>query len=134
MRFSCVKYVVASLGLACGLSLSVSASAQDTSIKSGESVDLFAVYWIANCRSILKNFVGVDVLEGPLGVTISLREEPVRAQRQNCPDSIPGATLVVTAKDVTERSVSTLKFRVRYNTDDGPRQSSHSLRLFLYPQ
>ena len=135
MSQNCLKYIFSILCLASGMGLSIPASAQDTSIKSGESVDIFAVYWIANCRSILKNFVGIDVLEGPPGVALSLREEPVRtSQRQNCPDSIPGATVVATAKDVTERSVSTLRFRVRYNTDDGQKQSNHSLKLFLYPQ
>ena len=135
MKLRFVKLAAASLGLACGLGLSVPASAQNYFVNSGESTDLFAVYWVANCRSMLKSFDGVEILEGGLpGVTVSLREEPVRATRQNCSDSVPGATLVVTAKDITEKSAVNLKLRVNYLTESGPRQSTHNFRLAVYPK
>ena len=109
------------------------ASADEISLRAGESADVHAVYWVSNCRSILKSFAGVDVVEGPPGVTLSIREEDVYARRQNCSEKIPGGIVVVTAKDVPAKISSTLKYRVRYNTEDGLKQSNHSVQLTLSP-
>ena len=108
-----------------------SASSQEIALKSGESADLSAVYWIANCKSTLKNFAGVDVLGGPASVKASLREEEVFARRQNCPDKIPGATLVLSVGDVSEPFDGTVRLRVQYNTIDGLKQSIHTVKLIL---
>jgi hypothetical protein len=115
------------------LAAPLSASAQSVALKSGESADLISVYWVENCRSILKDFAGLELLEGPPGVVLSLREQPVRARRQNCPDNVPGAVVIVTAKDVAEKASGTVRYRVRYNTDDGQKQSSHTFKIDLYP-
>ena len=129
------KYLVPSLFLAGCVGFVLPASAQDLSIKSGESIDLHSVYWIRNCKSLLKSFLGVDVLEGPPGITLSLREEPVQTSaRQNCQASVPGAMVVATAKQGLTKNVETLKFRVRYETEEGQRQSSHSYKVYVYPQ
>lgn len=109
------------------------ANAQDISLKTGESADLGAAYWINNCRSLLNSFAGVDVLDGPPGIVLSIREEDVYARRQNCPEKVRGGVIVVTARDVPLRSSSVLKYRVRYNTSDGQRQSTHSVAINLYP-
>ena len=46
------------------------ASAQEFSLKPNESVDPYPVYWIKDCRSLLTSFAGVDVLDGPPGITL----------------------------------------------------------------
>ncbi len=103
------------------------------SLKAGESADLAGVYWIADCRSMLKGFAGVDVLDGPPGLALSIREQEVVARRQNCPNKVPGGVVVVTAREVPAKAAGLLKYRVRYETSDGPRQSTHSARIELYP-
>ena len=133
MRYKPVQYL-AFLNLAVLSVLgAASANAQEIALKNGESADLGAVYWISNCRSLLKSFAGVDVLEGPPGVVLSIREDMVYARRQNCPNKVPGGIVVATAKDVQSKASGILRYRVRYNTSDGERQSTHSVQISLYP-
>jgi len=71
------------------------------SIKSGESVDLGTTYWIRfnDCLSLLTAFAGVDVLEGPPEVTLSIREQEVYPRQQSCQNNkVPGGVVVATAK------------------------------------
>lgn len=102
-------------------------------LKAGESTDLHPVYWINSCKSILKEFAGVDLLEGPRGIELSIREDNVMARRQNCPDKVPGGWVVLTAKEVTTTFSGKIQYRVRYKTEDGDKQSSHSKEIALYP-
>lgn len=115
--------------------LSSAAMAQNASValKNGESADVFPVYWIANCKSILKSFAGVDMLQGPSGLSFSLREEPVVARRQNCPEKVPGAMLVANAKDVAATFTGTAQVRVKYVTEDGNKQSLFTIHVSLFP-
>ncbi len=130
-----LKCFVQSLFLAACMGFAFPVSAQDLSIKSGESVDMHSAYWVRNCQSLLKSFLGVDVLDGPAGITLSLREESVKSSaRQNCPNSLPGATVVATAKKGLARNSGTLSYRIRYDTEEGQRQSSHSYRVFVFPE
>lgn len=109
------------------------ASGQEISLRAGESAELGSAYWIENCRSTLNGFAGVDVLDGPPGITLTIREQDVFARRQNCPDKVRGGVVIVTVTAVPARFSGTVRYRVRYNTQDGSRQSSHSVRLDLYP-
>jgi len=111
----------------------LSANAQDISLKTGESVDLHPVYWQENCISTLKGIAGVDILDGPPGIELTIREESVTARRQNCPNKLPGGVVVLTAREISQQFSGTIKYRVRYKTDDGDRQSSHSRKIALFP-
>jgi hypothetical protein len=75
----------------------------------------------------------IEVLEGPSGVTISIREEPVLPRRQGCAAKVAGGTVVLTAKDVTEPAEAKLTYRVNYKTKDGPRQTSQAFMVSLFP-
>ena len=88
---------------------------------------------IADCKSELESFAGVDLLDGPPGVTLSNREEAVLPRRQNCPSKVAGGVVVASVKDVPAQIAGVLKYRVRYKTLDGPRQSSHSTQISLFP-
>ena len=118
----------------CVLALHDSPSSAQTrlALKNGESADVFPVYWISNCVSQLRSFGGIDVLEGPPGVSLSLKEGMVMARRQNCPNPVPGAMVVVTVRNAKQMSGATVTFRVRYVTFDGDRQSVHSFTLDVY--
>jgi hypothetical protein len=102
-------------------------------VKNGESIDLYAVYWTANCRSVMLGLPEIEVLEGPREVSLSVREEPVLPRRQGCANKIPGGTLMLTAKGVTEPMEAKLAYRVKYKTKDGERQTSQVYIVSLYP-
>ena len=113
------------------------ANAQDVlrriAVKNGESVDLGTVYWVANCHSIMVGLPEIEMLEGPPGVALSIREELVLPRRQGCAAKVPGGTVVLTAKEVTEKSETKLTYRVNYKIKDGPRQTSQSYVISLFP-
>ena len=102
-------------------------------LKSGESVDLYPVYWVINCRSVMIGLPQVEVLEGPSQLSLSIREEKVLPRRQGCAAQVPGGTLLLTAKDVTERTEATLTYRLKYKTIAGDRQTSNTYIVSLYP-
>jgi hypothetical protein len=109
------------------------AQQQQFALKSGESIDVGTVYWVVNCRSILVGLPEIEVLQGPPGVTLTIREEPVLPRRQGCSTKVPGGTVVMTTKDVAAASEGKLTYRVKYQTKDGPRQNSHTFDVSLFP-
>jgi hypothetical protein len=109
------------------------AQGQEISLKPGESADLGVVYWQSNCVSILKKIAGIDLLEGPPGIELSIRDESVAARRQNCSTKLPGGVVVLTAREIPQKFSGTIKYRVRYSTEDGDKQSSHSKEIALFP-
>ena len=102
-------------------------------LKSGESVDLTQVYFVVNCRSIMIGLPEVEILEGPSEVALNVRQEEVVPLRQNCAQKVPGGTLVLTAKDVTESKQARLTYRLKYKTKEGDRQRSAVYNLSLFP-
>jgi hypothetical protein len=102
-------------------------------LKSGESVELGPVYWVANCRSIMIGLPDVEVLEGPAELALSIKEGMVLPRRQNCANRVAGGTLVVTAKDVKEPIETRLAYRLKYKTKDGDRVRGNVYRVSLYP-
>lgn len=129
--------VAAFLLAGAGLGSHGAANAQDAlrriAVKNGESIDLGTVYYVSNCKSIMVGLPDIEVLEGPSGVTLSIREEQVLPRRQGCAAKVAGGTLVLTAKDVTEPAEAKLTYRLNYKTKDGPRQSSSALMVSLFP-
>lgn len=113
--------------------LPLTIAAQEVALKSGESADFLGVYWVGNCRSLLKNFVGVDVFGGPKELKASLREQPIVPRRQGCANPVPGAMIVLSAMDVNEPYEGTVRIRVQYNTEDGVKMSTHPFKLLLVP-
>lgn len=105
----------------------------EISIKSGESVDLGPVYWVEGCTSLLITVVGVDFLEGPPGITLSVRREDVLPQRPGCSNKVNGGVVVASVKDVPVPAHGTLRYRVRYKTQNGTNQSTHSAQMSVYP-
>jgi hypothetical protein len=107
---------------------------QLVSLKNGEQADLGAVFWIENCQSRLVKFSGIDLLNGPPGLKLSLREEAVApSARYNCSNRVPGATVVLSANGFTSKYEGTISYRVRYDTRDGNKQSSHSAKVQVFP-
>jgi hypothetical protein len=95
------------------------AQSQRIALKSGESVDLGPVYWVANCRSIMVGLPEIEILEGPPEIGLTLREAMVLPRRQKCP-----------AKEPIEAK---LTYRLKYKTRDGDRQQSNIYGVSLFP-
>ncbi len=127
------KIIITLAGFAAVLCSSSAQAQNRIALKSGDSVELGPVYWVANCRSIMIGLPEVEVLEGPSEVTLAIKEEPVLPRRQNCAAKVPGGTLVATAKDVKEPAEAKLTYRLKYKTKDGDRQRGNIFNLSLFP-
>ena len=97
-------------------------------LKSGESAELQLVYLVVNCASIVVGTPEVEILEGPEELTLEIKKGNVIPRAQNCAKPVPGGTLVVTAKEVTERKDAKLTYRVRYKSKQGDRRQEASNR------
>jgi len=106
---------------------------QAIALKSGESAELGSVWWVVNCRSIMLGLPEVEILEGPPGLTLSIRESMVLPRRLNCAAQVPGGILVATAKDVADPVQGKLTYRIKYKTKDGDRQTSNTYNVSLFP-
>jgi hypothetical protein len=106
---------------------------QRLAIKNGESIELHPVYYVSHCHSVMIGLPEIEVLEGPPELTLSIREEPVLPRRQGCAAKVPGGTLLLTAKGVSEKMEAKLTYRVKYSTKDGPRQTSSAYIVSLFP-
>jgi hypothetical protein len=115
-----------------GFLMCSSLHAQDKVLKAGGSVDLATVFWASGCTSTLITVTGVELISGPPGVQLSVRGEDVVPRQQDCP-KVPGGVIVATVKDVATPVSGTIRYRVRYKTADGPRQSEHSIGVSLQP-
>jgi hypothetical protein len=134
MRTRSARIAGAILITIAGLAVNDAARAQQRfALKNGESIDTGPVYWVSNCHSVMVGLPEIEVLEGPPGVALSIREEPVLPRRQGCATKVPGGTLVLTAKDVSEPSEGKLVYRLKYQTKDGPRQGSNTFVVSLFP-
>jgi hypothetical protein len=133
MRYSQRVILVLSLLSAASFAWPAMVRAQEISLKNNESAEINTVYWISKCKSILKSFAGVDILEGLPGITLTIKEELVYARRQNCPNKVPGGKVIATARDTNAAVSGIVKYRVRYNTLDGDRQSAYSVVISLFP-
>lgn len=127
-------FLISGFWLASGLSSAeVRAQQQSIALKNGESADLGSVWWVANCRSIMIGLPEVEILEGPPGLTLSIKEAMVLPRRLNCAKEVPGGVLVATAKDVTEPVQGKLVYRIKYKTRDGDRQIANTYNVSLFP-
>ena len=102
-------------------------------LKSGETIDLMSVYWVANCKLIMLGIPEIEILEGPPEVSLTIKQEQVLPRRQGCVNKVPGGVLFATAKDVKTASESKLTFRLKYKTRDGDRPTAYVFQLSLFP-
>jgi hypothetical protein len=109
-------------------------AAEVIALKSGETADIANVFWVANCRSLLKGPMTVEVLEGPPEVAASIKEQKIVPHIQNCAKPVDGGVLQITAaKDLKARVQAKLVLRVKYPTVDGERQKGHDIDLTIVP-
>ena len=132
------------LGLCCGLAVCLAGPAAQAqtmtlvgstslALKSNESTEVGEVYFVSNCRSLLKGTPEVEILDGPPGVSASIKDAMVLPRRQSCASKVPGGMLVVSAKDIEDPSYTRFTIRILYKTKDGDRKFSHTFNLSLIP-
>jgi hypothetical protein len=103
-------------------------------LKNGESSELSDLWLIgANCNSMMTGTPEAEILDGPPGVTIAVKESMVTPRSYLCVKPIMGGKLMITAKDIEEPSFTTLVVRIKYHTRNGERQSSQVYKLSLIP-
>ena len=66
--------IVATLGIARAEAQTMSNPVVDLALKNGESTELSDLYWVnSSCKSMLKGTPEVEVLDGPSGVTATIK-------------------------------------------------------------
>jgi hypothetical protein len=136
MRFavSAVAIIIATvIGLTINNEIKAQTSPARLAIKNGESIELHSIYYVSHCRSIMVGLPEIEVLEGPPELSLSIREEPVLPRRQGCAAKVAGGTLLLTAKDVSDKIHANLIYRLKYLTKDGPRETSSTYFVSLFP-
>ena len=110
------------------------AESKAVALKSGETVEIGNVFWVVNCRSLMKGLPVVEVLEAPPGITVSVREQMVIPRALNCAKEVPGGILLLTAaKNISERRQGKLMVRIKFQTVDGERQGAREFDVTLFP-
>ncbi len=128
------SFLILSAGVAIsGIDASLAADKQ-IALKSGETTDVANLFFVANCKSLLTGPITVEILEGPPGVTASVKEQKVIPHKFNCANPVPGGHLIISAPaEVKARTQGTLTVRMKYPTKDGERQGSQSFDIILFP-
>jgi hypothetical protein len=128
-----MKSAVPAIGFALLLSTGLAAAADKTIVaKSGETVDVMAVYGANRCRSLLIAPPEIEVLQAPPELKLSIREDMVTPT--NCQNKVKGGFVVATVGEVKEPTEGKVSFRVKYKTKDGTRQSGHVYKVSLLPK
>jgi hypothetical protein len=102
-------------------------------LRSGESAELGHLYWVVNCRSVLKSTPEAEILDGPPGISLAVKAAMVTPRSQRCPKQVPGGTLMITAGNIDDPSYSTLTIRITFRGQDGVRTPSHIYNISLLP-
>jgi hypothetical protein len=102
-------------------------------LKSGEATELADLYWVVNCRSQLKATPTVEVMDGPPGIAVTVKDAKIVPRFQGCAKPVAGGKVMITANEVDDYSHTRLTIRVTYRTRDGERQRSGVYNLTLFP-
>jgi hypothetical protein len=118
--------------LACGSF--AAAAAETVALKSGETVTVSSVWWVANCHSLLKGPITVEILDGPPEITAAIVEQDVLPHTSDCAKPVKGGLLTLTAaKEVKTKIHAEVVLRVKYLTEDGDRQKSFDIEAIVIP-
>jgi hypothetical protein len=133
------RFAALLVGAACS-AVSVAAPAQtitgtpSIALKNGESVELTDAYYISTlCRSLLTGTPEVEVLDGPPGVSVTIKEAMITPRTYGCAKPVAGGKVVISARDIDEPSYSTMTVRIKYKTREGERVRSQVYKISLFP-
>jgi hypothetical protein len=104
-------------------------------LKSGESFELGNAYYISyTCKSLLTSTPEVEILDGPPGITVTVKEAMVIPHQYNCAKPVRGGRIIITAKEIEDEGYARLTLRYKFKTRDGERQSSQVYNVSLFPK
>jgi hypothetical protein len=141
MRLVSKAFLLASLSCVACMFADANARAQSITnnvhsiaLKNGESTEYGDVYWIShNCKSMLKAATDVEILDGPPGVTATIKPAKVVPRTYSCANPVSGGKLFIAAKDVDDFSHTRMVLRFTYHTSMGDRQRTANINVTLYP-
>jgi len=109
-------------------------SVQDTALKNGENIEFGDIYYIgANCRSLLTSTPEVEVMDGPPGVTVTIKRAMVVPRFYGCANRVLGGKMFIAARDVEDYSYTRMTLRITYKTRSGNLQRSQHINVALFP-
>src|SRR5215475_12762301 len=110
---------LAVLCLACCLGGSVATaqtiqmSVRNIALKNGETMEFGEFYLISTeCRSLLTATPEVEVMDGPQGVEVTIKQAMVVPRFYGCAKPVTGGKMMITAKDVEDYSHSRMVLRI----------------------
>jgi hypothetical protein len=129
-----LSWIGAMSGSASGTAQSLYFGGDDIALKSGESTELGQIYYIGvNCQSLLQAPPGVEILDGPPGVTAAIREADVVPLDVDCSTPVPGGKLVISANTIADYSVTRMVLRILLKTMLGDKEYSRNVNITLLP-
>ena len=102
-------------------------------LKSGETTEVGDLYWVSNCQSLLRGTPEAEVLDGPPGVSVTVKAAMIIPRAQRCANQVPGGKLVITAAEIEDRSYTPLTIRITYRSRDSERKQILIYNLSLFP-
>ena len=106
----------------------------DVALRSGESIEFGDVYFIGvNCRSLLTATPEVEVMDGPPGVAVSIKQAMVVPRYHGCGKPVAGGKMLFSANNVEDYSYTRMVLRVTYKTRNGNLQRSQHVNVTLFP-
>jgi hypothetical protein len=128
--FSCLALLVGSAAQSQTIFISV----QDIALKNGENIEFGDVYFIgANCRSLLTSTPEVEVMDGPPGVAVTIKQAMVVPRFYGCGKPVSGGKMLIAARDIEDYSYTRMILRVTYKTRSGNLQRSQHINVALFP-
>jgi hypothetical protein len=122
------------MGGAAAQAQTIHASVEDIALRNGESVEFGDVYLVgANCSSLLTRAPEVEVMDGPPGVAVAIKEAMVIPSAHGCEQSVLGGKMLITAKNVDAYSYTRMVLRITYQTPGGSLQRSQHINVTLFP-
>ena len=110
-------------------------SVRDIALKSGETTEFADLWWITSeCRSMLTATPQAEIMDGPPGVTVVIKEAMVVPRWVNCAKPIAGGKMMISADRIEEYSYTRMVVRVTYKTRNGDRQRSDHINVALFPR
>lgn len=107
--------------------------ASTIALKNGETIEVEPLYWVSNCKSILKGTPEVEILEGPVGLTATVKRAMVLPRHQKCGNKVAGGMLTFSADNVEDQSYTNMTVRITFKTHDGDRRFSEVFNVSLIP-
>jgi hypothetical protein len=120
MRFAGTKFALAIAALAlCATPHPVISQERIIALKGGDTFEVYSVWYVKNCKSVLADAPTVELLEGPPQVKMWVEPAMVVASRLKCTVPVTGGKLMAKIDTIEQKADVRVTFRVVYPTTEG---------------